>query len=186
MVGSGRDVRSWQCRGALLVAMVLVAAGCDWTSFGYGNGNTHYNPTETAIGVGNVASLTVAWTSVPSDQTFPSPPVVSAGRVFVSSRQLYAYSANGSTGCSGTSPKTCVPLWISDPTGDNASGDFSSPVVKNGVVYAIWRDFSSSDVDLYAFDAAGSIGCSGSPKFCEPLWKASADGAVNSSRHRRS
>jgi outer membrane protein assembly factor BamB len=177
MRGAGRESRSWQCRGALLVALVLVAAGCDWTSFGYGNGNTHYNPTETAIGVGNVASLQVAWTSVPSDQTFSTEPVIAAGRVYLSSSQLYAYSANGSTGCSGQPPKTCVPLWIGDPTNGNAAGDFSSPAVKNGVVYAVWHDFFSSDADLYAYATAGTTGCSGSPKFCEPLWKASADGA---------
>jgi outer membrane protein assembly factor BamB len=178
MRGAGRHSRSLPRRGALLVVFVLVAAGCDWTSFGFGNGNTHDNPTETAIGVGNVAKLKVAWTSVPSDQSFSTSPVVATGRVFVGSTQLHAYSANGSTGCSGSSPKTCVPLWIADPSGGNAAGDFSSPVVKDGVVYAVWDDFFSSDADVYAFDAAGSIGCSGSPKFCEPLWKASAAGVV--------
>ena len=45
---------SVRCRVALVAALVLVAAGCDWTSYGYGGGNTHDNPTERAIGVENV------------------------------------------------------------------------------------------------------------------------------------
>ena len=42
------------------------------------------------------------------------------------------------------------------------------PAVGNGVVY-----FSSTDGGIYAFDAAGSAGCSMSrtTKTCAPLWK---------------
>jgi outer membrane protein assembly factor BamB len=167
MLRSGGDVRSWQCRGALLVALVLFAAGCDWTSYGYGNGNTHYNPTESAIGVGNVASLQVAWTTGASDQTFSSSPAIANGLVYIGASQLYAYSANGSTGCSGT-PKTCSPVWYADPSGGLGGSIDSSPAVKNGVVYV------GFDTDLYAYDAKGSTGCTGSPKLCEPLWTASA------------
>ncbi len=42
---------------------------------------------------------------------------------------------------------------------------FSSPSVANGVVYV-----GSDDGRLYAFDAAGTTNCSGSPKSCSPLW----------------
>ena len=158
---SRRDVRSWQCRGALLVALVLLCAGCDWTQFGYGPAHTNYNPTETKIGVGNVASLQLAWTGGFGDQPFYSSPAVANGVVYTAdNRSLYAFSANGSTACSGT-PKTCTPLWTAIP-GTTFS---SSPAVVNGVVYI-------GSGDLLAYDATGSTGCSGTPKLCDPLWTA--------------
>src|SRR5207237_1141420 len=46
----------------------------------------------------------------------------------------------------------------------------------NGTVYV-----GSDDHNLYAFDAAGRTGCSGTPKTCAPLWTAATGGAVNSS-----
>jgi outer membrane protein assembly factor BamB len=52
----------------------------------------------------------------------------------------------------------------------------SSPAVANGVVYV-----GSDDHKLYAFDAAGSTGCSGTPKSCSPLATATTNGVVFSS-----
>ena len=52
----------------------------------------------------------------------------------------------------------------------------SSPAVANGVVY-----IGSDDHKLYAFDAAGNAGCSGTPKSCAPLWTATTGNAVLSS-----
>ena len=46
----------------------------------------------------------------------------------------------------------------------------------NGVVY-----IGSDDVKLYAFDATGSSGCSGTPKTCAPLWTATTGGRIISS-----
>jgi outer membrane protein assembly factor BamB len=56
-----------------------------------------------------------------------------------------------------------------------ATGDavMSSPAVANGVVYV-----GSTDNDLYAFDAAGVSGCSGTPTTCAPLWTATTDGSI--------
>jgi outer membrane protein assembly factor BamB len=51
----------------------------------------------------------------------------------------------------------------------------SSPAVANGVVYV-----GSVDHKLYAFDAAGSAGCSWSPKACVPLWTATTRNTVAS------
>jgi outer membrane protein assembly factor BamB len=48
------------------------------------------------------------------------------------------------------------------PTGGQLG---SSPAIVNGVVYV-----ASADDKLYAFDAAGSTNCSGSPASCAPLW----------------
>ena len=57
--------------------------------------------------------------------------------------KLYAFSAAGTTACSGT-PKICKPLW----TGTTDALDYSdsAPVVANGVVYV-----GSSDTKFYAF-----------------------------------
>jgi outer membrane protein assembly factor BamB len=47
----------------------------------------------------------------------------------------------------------------------------STPAVASGIVYV-----DSLDFQLYAFDAAGQAGCSGTPKACTPLWTAAAGG----------
>ena len=39
----------------------------------------------------------------------------------------------------------------------------------------------ANDGNLYAFDAAGSADCSGTPTFCLPLWTGSTGGGVDSS-----
>ncbi len=52
----------------------------------------------------------------------------------------------------------------------------SSPGVANGVVFV-----GSGDGNLYAFDAAGSIDCSGTPTSCSPLWAGTTGDAVESS-----
>jgi hypothetical protein len=52
----------------------------------------------------------------------------------------------------------------------------SSPAVANGVVYV-----GSEDTKLYAFDAAGTTNCSGTPKTCNPLFTAATGGGVDSS-----
>lgn len=96
--------------------------------------------------------------------TMVGTPAVAGGVLYVNGGQgnIYAFDAAGSTGCSGA-PKTCAPLWTTAATG-NAS--FSSPAVAGGVVYV-----GSLDRRLYGFDAAGLIGCSGTPKTCAPLWR---------------
>ena len=75
-----------------------------------------------------------------------------------------AFNAAGSTGCSG-SPVVCVPMWTT--TGVPAStGNTGSPAIgANGVLYI-------ANQTLFAFDAAGSANCSGTPKVCAPLWTA--------------
>jgi hypothetical protein len=74
-----------------------------------------------------------------------------------------AFDAAGSKGCAG-SPVVCVPMWTT--TGLPASaGNTGSPAIANGVIYI-------ANETLYAFDAAGSANCSGTPKVCAPLWTA--------------
>lgn len=97
-----------------------------------------------------------------------SSPTVVNGVVYVGSTdgKLYAFSAAGSTGCPGV-PKTCAPLW----TAAVISASNASLAVANGIVY-VGADTDEQHPGLSAFDAAGSTGCSGVPKQCDPLWTA--------------
>jgi outer membrane protein assembly factor BamB len=157
-------------RGALLIVLVLVAAGCDWPQFGFSSSGGRFNPSETAIGVGNVEDLKLAWSS----NVGGSSPVVANGIVYIGSgADLFAFDATGSRRCS-PAPKSCVPLWRGT-TGVATS----TPAVANGVVYVLSDVAVGSGTGrLYAFDAAGTTGCSGSPsaKTCTPLWTATTAG----------
>jgi outer membrane protein assembly factor BamB len=113
------------------------------------------------------------WTATTGGAVQSSPTIVN-GVVYVGSSdtKLYAFDATGTTGCSGT-PKTCNPLW----TGATGAGiDQSTPAVANGVVY-----IGSFDNNLYAFDATGTTGCSGTPKTCNPLLTGTTGNSVASS-----
>jgi outer membrane protein assembly factor BamB len=97
---------------------------------------------------------------------------VADGVVYLASfdSTLLAFDAAGVSGCSD-SPKVCEPLWTANLGGQQ--GLSSSPTVAGGVVY-----IGSADGNLYALDAAGVSGCSGSPKVCEPLWTAPSGGRI--------
>jgi hypothetical protein len=84
-----------------------------------------------------------------------------------------AFDTAGETGCSGT-PVICVPMWTTEGL-PVSTGNDGSPAIANGVLYI-------ADSTLYAFDAAGSANCSGTPKVCNPLWTATmpGDGATSS------
>ncbi len=145
----------------------------DWAKSRFDLANSVYNPYENVIGPSNVSGLKKAWTAATDNIVFSSP-VVANGVAYVNTDdELYAFSAAGTTGCSGT-PKTCKPLWTAAINGyPNLA-----PAVANGVVY-----IGSSDGDLYAFSAAGTTGCSGTPpnRTCTPLWAGATNGGVFSS-----
>jgi outer membrane protein assembly factor BamB len=106
------------------------------------------------------------WTGATANQIDGSPAVAN-GTVYVSSSDgnLYAFSAAGATGCSGT-PKTCLPIWTAPGLGGP-----TSPVVANGVVY------TGEAGRVYGLSAAGTIDCTGTtPKRCRPLWTSADDG----------
>src|SRR5437867_3875286 len=115
----------------------------NWARFRFNLTNSGLNPHENVIGPSNVAGLRTAWTAATGNSINASSPAVAGGVVYVGSLdgKLYAFSASGSTNCSGT-PKTCTPLWT------GATGNFvvSSPAVASGVVYV-----GSNDDKLYAF-----------------------------------
>jgi outer membrane protein assembly factor BamB len=113
-------------------------------------------------------------TSGESTGIIGSSPAVANGKAYaVSDHSLDAFDVT--TNCGPTT--ACAPLWtsaIGGPSYDISAG--SSPTVANGVVYV-----GSADDNLYAFDAAGTKGCSGTPKTCAPLWTATTGGEVESS-----
>jgi outer membrane protein assembly factor BamB len=97
-----------------------------------------------------------------------SMPAVVNGVVYVGTDErgsVVALDAAGSTGCSG-SPKVCEPLW----TGETGLHVEASPAVANGKVYIANTGIDGGGTNVIAFDAAGSTGCSGTPKTCGPLW----------------
>lgn len=77
---------------------------------------------------------------------------------------LYAFSASGTSGCSGT-PITCSPLWTASLGASNSPDYYLT--VGGGVVYV------DGGAGLEAFDATGQKNCSGTPIVCQPLWQAS-------------
>lgn len=108
---------------------------------------------------GTPAVCTPLWTSAQTAASVFSSPSVSGDKVYVGSNDdnLYAYSAGGTTNCTGT-PLTCAPLWTASTTGPVGS----SPAVVNGVVYV-----GSNDGKLYAFDATTGA----------PVWSSTTTGA---------
>ena len=99
----------------------------------------------------------------------PGIPAVAGGVAYVAHGRfddgvLSAFDAAG-TGCSG-SPPTCQPLW----TTRLGAGFVAPPTVAGGIVYVTGiNDFANV---LFAFDATGQQGCTGTPTVCAPLWTA--------------
>jgi outer membrane protein assembly factor BamB len=92
-----------------------------------------------------------------------SSPAYANGVVYIASGDgnLYAFDGNGKTNCSG-STVVCTQLW-SATVGGSAPPPQTAPAVANGTVYY-------ANGTLYAFDASGTEGCSGSPRICSPMW----------------
>jgi hypothetical protein len=108
-----------------------------------------------AAGCG-AATCNPLWTFGTDSETVASPAVAN-GVVYVpTGGKLYTLSKAGTL------------LWTA--TGVNGN---LSPAVANGVVYA-----GASGGALYAFSAAGTTGCSGSPRVCAPLWTSPAGTSI--------
>ncbi len=152
-------------RGAILVPAVLVLGACNnWTQYGGNAAHTGYSSSESAIGASNVGTLVEGGTtaSVSGIGTISSPPTVAADVLYATSENgaangggggtLYAYSADGATNCSTTSPESCTPLWSKNP-GGASHGLSSSPAVDNSlstpVVYV-----GGQDGVVYAYKAS--------------------------------
>ncbi len=165
-------------RWVACLAFALVLSGCDWPMFMQNAAHTGASA-DTSISVGDVANgPSEAWRAnlgAFAQESITSSPVVANGTVYVgtSDGQVMAFSANGSTNCSGSAPKTCLPLWS---TGATTQAITSTPAVVGGVVYV-----GTESGVVEAFDAAGSIDCFGTPKVCFPIWSSAPIGAIKTS-----
>jgi hypothetical protein len=107
-------------------------------------------------------------TGLPASHGNGGSPAIANGVIYIANGSLYAFAADGKTGCSGT-PKVCAPLWTAAMPGGGPT--YGAPSVADGVVYV-----STWYTGLYAFGAAGSVNCStgAAGKTCAPLWTAPA------------
>ena len=146
-----------------VLAVGLLASGCDWVQLA---GNTQLNGDnagETAITPSNVSTLAQQFSASDGSTGVMTPQAVVNGILYASDANgLEAYSATGSTRCSG-SPTSCAPLWSYPGVSVPASGGVA---VVNSVLYV------TTATALEAFDAAGHTNCAGTPTTCSPLWHA--------------
>lgn len=155
----------------VVVAVALLATGCDWTRFGYDLGGSRANPSDTSINNGNVSTLVNQWVGVTGAAIGTSSPVTSNGNVYVGAQNgiLYVFDQNGASHCVPYTPTVCSPAWTTAAEGGPID---SSPLVNaNGTVMV----GGGNDV-LYAYDSSGVQGCSGSPNVCQPRWTATGTG----------
>ncbi len=159
----------------LVAFLLLVCTGC-WVEVGAGPWHANFNPTEHAVNGASWGALHQAWAaSVPAQGGFgASSTVVLDGVAYINGHDgvLRAFDASGTSSCSGT-PTTCTPLWTASTGGAPGSQPASDPAVDGSRVFV-----GGGDGNLYAFDAAGKQGCSGTPKTCTPLWTAPLGGSV--------
>jgi hypothetical protein len=152
---------------ATIVAVGFLASGCDWNQLGAFSGHAGDNVLETTITPSNVSTLAARFSASDGTLGQVAPQAEVSGILYATAgNEVEAYSANGTTGCSG-SPLICTPLW-GYPIGQIASNDASlgTIAVLDGVLYV------STTSALEAFDAAGTTNCAGTPKVCQPLWTA--------------
>jgi hypothetical protein len=169
-----------------VVAVGLLAGGCDWAQFAGGYGHTGDSAGETTITPANVSTITSRFTTVPASQNegdfISGESAIVNGVMYVVADDgtLYAYDASGSTNCSGT-PTTCAPLWTASLGGGSEPNE-TMPVVSNGVVYATSSPETGPSA-IYAFSAAGTTNCSGTPTVCSPLWTATIQSPADLTLH---
>ena len=160
-----------------VLAVGVLAGGCDSAQFAGGYSHTGDSNGEVFITPANVSTMTSTFSTVPlslnGEDFIAGQATIVDGVMYVvgADGNLYAYDASGSNNCSGT-PTTCAPLWKASLGGAYGAND-TTPAVANGVVYVTSNTATSaSTATIYAFDAAGKTDCSGSPTVCAPLWTA--------------
>lgn len=118
---------------------------------------------ESRIEVLDQATGAIQWTGAVTSAA-PGRVTVGEGRVHYStSTQLRSYPLDA-TPCT----TSCAPSHVADLTGFLQSG---GPALANGLV------FVGTTSGLQAFDATGSVGCSGTPTVCAPLASVDVGGA---------
>jgi outer membrane protein assembly factor BamB len=145
-VGLGNDLYAFstkmgsQCSGSPVTCAPKWSASTDTIGGGAGaaampavaNGFVYVQSSDSDFYAFSASTGSLLW-SAPGDG-FDSSPAVADGVVYSSANgSLYAFSAAGTTNCTGTSPnKTCSPLWTGPSAG---SSGYPSPAVADGVVY---------------------------------------------------
>jgi outer membrane protein assembly factor BamB len=119
----------------MLLAGVLLLAGCDWPLLRSGPENTGYNPYEPTITRTSVANLAVAW-SQPC--ICPGTPLIAAGRTYVVDQ-----GENAMTAVRAFDAATGAPRWSTPVAGAELRG------VANGLVYVV-----SARTEVVALDAS--------------------------------
>jgi outer membrane protein assembly factor BamB len=129
-IGAGNNVDAFStaCTSTCQPLWSYVTGGAVNSSPAVANGRVYIGS-----GDGNLYAFSTAgallWTATSASDSIS--PAVANGLVYIGSyHNVYAFSAAGTTGCSGT-PKTCAPLW-SAPITDTS---FASPVIVNGTLY---------------------------------------------------
>lgn len=163
-----RGTRSGRGAVAVIVgALVLLAAGCQWTNPRFDIGGTGFNRFEGGVSAANVGQLAEEWTATVGGGGYAKVPVASDGLVFVGAGAapdggLRAYPALGSLCDSVTE---CQPAWTAA-----GSASYGQPTTAGG------RVFVDAGTTLHVYDAKGVEGCSGTPRTCSPLWTGTTDG----------
>jgi hypothetical protein len=154
----------------MVVALVVLAAACDWTTVGFDASRSGWNAPDTAITPANVGTLTQRWKAA-LGSTSGSDPVVAGGRVFASmsatdvatTASLRAFDASGVAGCTGAPPATCSPLWSVSypPAGLQPKGpQLSAPTVNGANVLvglgSIQPGVSYTSIQAYATESGAS------------------------------
>lgn len=183
-------------------AQLTISVMAEWAQFGFSSANTRYNPYETAIGVGNVATLTPAWTyqATGGQCTVPGvvmPSVAQGNIIFTNQEYCQLISLNAATGAvnwtaanyylTSDAQPVVADGAIFDEAGYLLANSFStgaslwqsayqryqvSPVAANGMIYATGH--WNNLVGGYSLEAYPAGGCGQAT--CAPLWSYSQSG----------
>jgi outer membrane protein assembly factor BamB len=131
--GSAQVTATQQNSGLSASARFLVRT--DWSTFGFDNHRSFFNPYENTLSPSTVPSLVLDWMANTGNTTSTSSPAVANGMVYIGSNDEYLHAFNATTG---------EQIW-SYSIGPNSE---ASPAVANGIVY-----MGSDSHILYALNA---------------------------------
>jgi outer membrane protein assembly factor BamB len=155
----------------LVVVLTLALSACDWPMFRYGPARTGFNPSETRLGIGNVGQLREVWSA-----DLGTGSVAQHASAAVVGRTVYMGGSDGLLHVLDAASGALLWTGVGQPL-VGLGPDLSSPSVTAGTVFA----GSGTAGQVNAWDAAGTIGCSGTPKTCQPLSSFFANGNFPSS-----
>ncbi len=173
----GALTQAWSATNGPIPSTPVTADGLVYV--GAANSIFAYDATGTAGCSGTPKICTPKWRSGNLAGAIIGSPAVVNGVVYATgvAEKLYAFDARGGV-CNTRVPPGCAPIWTAVLGGEA----FSAPTVANGLVYV--TSINGFSQQLAVFDAAGSNGCSGTPKVCVSLWTASVAiaGSPNAAR----